>query len=185
MRNLTLGTVLLGLVMLVGAERAMAAMLIDSFDAGAQQRWRFFADTVMGGKSEGKVTFEREGDVSFARLTGTVSTENNGGFIQFRTELRSPPPADAKGIALVVRGNGSGYFVHVRTKGMLLPWQYYQAPFSTTGAWREVRIPFTAFKRSDESLRVTPATDSIRSVGIVAYGRDYEAKVDVREIGFY
>lgn len=185
MRNLTVGSFLLCLVMLLGAERAMAAMLIDSFDDGAQQRWRFFADTVMGGKSEGKLTFDREGDVSFARMTGTVTTENNGGFIQFRTELRSPPPKDAQGIVLAVRGNGSGYFVHVRTKGMLFPWQYYQAPFSTTGAWREVRIPFGAFKRSDESLRVTPATETIRSVGIVAYGKDYEAKVDVREIGFY
>jgi hypothetical protein len=185
MRTMTVGTFLIGLVMLIGAERAMADMLIDSFDAGAQKRWRFFADTVMGGKSEGKLTFEREGDVSFARMTGTVTTENNGGFIQFRTELRSSPPKDARGIVLVMRGNGSGYFVHVRTQGMLFPWQYYQAPFSTTGAWREVRIPFTAFKRSDESLRVTPATEAIRSVGIVAYGKDYEAQVDVREIGFY
>jgi hypothetical protein len=185
MRRLSAGAGILVLLLAIASDIAMADMVIDRFGDDAQQRWRFFADTVMGGKSSGKVTFEREGDVRFARMTGTVTTENNGGFIQFRTELRSPPPEDAKGIKLTVRGNGQGYFVHIRTNGMLFPWQYYQAPFITSGAWREIRIPFSAFKPSDESLRTTPLTQSIRSVGIVAYGRDYQAAVDVREIGFY
>lgn len=34
-------------------------------------------------------------------------------------------------------------------------------------------------------LRAIPVADEITSVGVVAYGRDHEARVDVSEIGFY
>ena len=30
-----------------------------------------------------------------------------------------------------------------------------------------------------------PRTDSLKSIAVVAYGRDHEAEVDVREVGFY
>ena len=35
----------------------------------------------MGGVSEGSVSLEQDGDMVFVRLTGDVSTRNNGGFI--------------------------------------------------------------------------------------------------------
>jgi hypothetical protein len=34
-------------------------------------------------------------------------------------------------------------------------------------------------------LRATPNPQSLESVGIVAFGRDHEAKIEVREVGFY
>lgn len=114
-----------------------------------------------------------------------VSTRNNGGFIQMRMALKAPPPAAAKGVRIVVRGNGAPYFVHLRTRGTLLPWQYYQADFKTSPAWQEVRIPFSAFKPSSGLLRKTPRSRDIDSTAIVAFGRDYAAKVDLRYIGFY
>jgi len=164
---------------------AMADSLIDDFSNNPSQRWRFFADTVMGGVSSGKVEFRQEDGVAFARMTGIVSTANNGGFIQFRSELGSPPPPGTKGVRLVVRGNGERYFVHLRTSFTVLPWQYYQAPFPTTGAWREVRLPLDAFKPSGRMLPGTIAPARIKSAGIVAYGREHEVLVEVREIGFY
>jgi hypothetical protein len=167
------------------APAAAQDMILDKFGEGASGRWRFFADTVMGGVSSGKVEFLREDGVSFARMTGTVSTANNGGFIQFRTEVRGRVPNEAEGVRLVVRGNGERYFVHLRTASMLLPWQYYQASFQAGPSWREVRLPFSAFKPSGSMLAATPSPGSIKSLGIVAYGRDYEALVDVREAGFY
>ena len=30
-----------------------------------------------------------------------------------------------------------------------------------------------------------PRADSVKSIAVVAYGRDHEAEVDVREVGFY
>ena len=65
------------------------SMLVDDFQSGPEKRWRFFADTVMGGVSSGNVEFATKDGVSFARLTGDVSTANNGGFIQIRHELET------------------------------------------------------------------------------------------------
>ena len=158
--------------------------LIDDFRSNPDQRWRFIADTVMGGVSTGKVAFRTEGGVSFAEMTGEVSTKNNGGFIQMRRQVAAPPDGTT-GVRLVVRGNGQRYFVHLRTSGTLLPWQYYQAPFEAGSSWREIRIPLTGFKRSGALLRKVPSATSIKSVAVVAYGRDYTAKVQVREIGWY
>ena len=58
--------------------------MLETFDKNPETRWRFIADTVMGGVSTGKVDFLTENGMAYARLTGSVSTENNGGFIQFR-----------------------------------------------------------------------------------------------------
>ena len=154
-----------------------------SFKSGPEQRWRFFADTVMGGRSAGQVEFKTGGG-AYAKLTGDVTTANNGGFIQIRRELASVP-ADTQGVRLVVRGNGERYFVHLRTSGTILPWQYYQAGFATTNGWREVRLPLASFERSGRFLGKTPKASSLKSIGIVAFGRDHKADIEIREVGFY
>lgn len=159
-------------------------VLVDDFKSGPEQRWRFVADTVMGGRSTGQVEFKSGGGEAYAKLTGDVTTANNGGFIQIRRELTSVPD-DAQGVRLMVRGNGERYFVHLRTSGTILPWQYYQAGFSTTGAWREVRLPLASFERSGRFLGNTPKASSLKSIGIVAFGRDHQADVEIREVSFY
>jgi len=141
-----------------------------------ERPWRFFSDQVMGGVSEGRA--ERVGGA--LRLTGRVSTANRGGFIQARTDLATPLDAETTGLRLEVRGNGERYFVHLRTRGTVLPWQYYQAGFPTTTGWSEVRLPLAAFVASGRGLRGTPRPDAVTSIGIVAYGRDHEAELEVR-----
>jgi len=160
-------------------------MMIEDFQIQPETRWRFFADTVMGGVSSGQVQFAKDGDRSFARMTGRVSTDNNGGFIQMQMDLPAPPPQGTTGVRLVVRGNDQRYFVHLRTRGTVLPWQYYQAGFHVTTNWSEVRLPFAAFASSGALLRDMLAETSLRSVAIVAFGRDHMAEIDVREVGFY
>ena len=56
--------------------------MIENFKLQPETRWRFFTDDVMGGVSTGQVTFLKEGNQTYAHMTGNVSTENNGGFIQ-------------------------------------------------------------------------------------------------------
>jgi len=160
-------------------------ILTEDFENQPETRWRFISDTVMGGVSSGQVAFVSEGGRIHAHMTGRVSTENNGGFIQIRMELSAPPPKGSVGLRLVVRGNDQRYFVHLRTSGTLLPWQYYQAGFEVTQEWAEVRLPLTVFKASGQLLRAVPKAQSIKSVGVVAFGRDHEARIDVREVGFY
>ena len=159
--------------------------LIEDFTMQPETRWRFFTDQVMGGVSTGRVAFSREDGQAFARMTGSVSTANRGGFIQMRLELANPPPEGTIGVRLVVRGNDQRYFVHLRAGGTMLPWQYYQAGFDVTESWSEVRLPLDAFAASGGLLRSVPAPGSLTSVAVVAYGRDHDARIDVREVGFY
>ena len=173
------------LLMGAGANALAGDGVFDDFENQPDARWDYIADSVMGGVSTGSVRYATEKGASFARLAGTVSTENRGGFIQFRRKLDKPLPPDTRGIRLLVRGNGERYFVHVRTRGTWLPWQYYQAGFDATADWTEIRLPLASFKPSGKLLRVTPAAGALTSVGIVAYGRDHKAQVDVREIDFY
>ena len=162
-----------------------APVVAGDFGMTPETGWRFLTDQVMGGVSTGRVVFAAEDGAPFARMTGRVSTANRGGFIQMRLALDSPPPEGATGVRLIVRGNDQRYFVHLRTRGTVLPWQYYQAGFAVTEAWAEVRLPFAAFAPSGGLLRRVPAADSLTSVAVVAYGRDHDARIDLRDIGFY
>ncbi len=165
----------------IGADEIMTENIAIQPDAG----WRFFTDGVMGGVSTGKATFIRENDRYLARIEGQVSTENNGGFIQLRMDLPDALPESVAGVRLVARGNDQRYFVHLRTTGTRLPWQYYQAGFETTGQWREIRLPFEDFRPSGALLRAKPRADRVKSVAVVAFGREHIALIDVKEIGFY
>jgi hypothetical protein len=185
-------TVMIAAVLLGGALSVVLAeeplrgdALIEDFSIQPETRWQFFTDQVMGGVSTGGVAFAQEDGMYFARMTGNVSTANRGGFIQMRLDLQSPPPNDNTGVRLIVRGNAQRYFVHLRTGSTLLPWQYYQAGFDVTESWSEVRLPMDAFAASGWLLRGVPNPASLTSVAIVAYGRDHDAQIDVREVGFY
>jgi hypothetical protein len=185
MRGLGRRAVVAGLFASMFSPALGAQKTIEDFKMKPEARWRFFTDTVMGGVSTGGMAFMEENGRSFARMTGTVSTANNGGFIQIRRELADPPPEGTTGVRLVVRGNDQTYFVHLRTSGTILPWQYYQAAFDVTRRWREVRLPFSAFKASDGMLSSVPTAGSLTSVAIVAFGRDHDANIDIRELGYY
>jgi len=177
---------LIVLLLLITPAAALAEdIMIENFELQPETRWRFITDGVMGGVSSGQVAFLKEGGQRYAHMTGKVSTEKNGGFIQMRMDLPDGAPADTTGVRLIVRGNNQTYFVHLRTGGTMLPWQFYQAGFKVTGDWAEVRLPFDAFERSGRLLRAVPLADSLKSIAVVAYGRDYEAEIDVREVGFY
>ncbi len=147
-------------------------------------QWTYVADNVMGGVSQGQSSIGSDGGRAFIRLSGEVSTKNRGGFIQVRTVL-ALLDADAQGLILTVRGNGERYFIHLRTRSTRLPWQYYQASFETGPTWRDVRLPWSAFKPSGSLLPKRVSPETIRSVGLVAFGKDYTADVSLADIGVY
>jgi len=172
--------------LLILSQNAMAEQkLLDDFQNKPEDRWKFIADTVMGGISSGQLSFSVDDNANFARMVGKVSTENNGGFIQFRRSVINGLPAKTKGLKLSSRGNGQKYFVHIRTKGTFLPWQYYQQSFMANEDWSETTMLLNEFRTSGVLLRKTIDPKSIKSIGIVAFGRDHEAEIDVRKISFF
>ena len=62
-------------------------MTFDNFMTDPAARWEFITDQVMGGVSSGKLEFKTDTTNRFARMTGNVSLENKGGFIQFRRKV--------------------------------------------------------------------------------------------------
>lgn len=157
----------------------------ESFDAEAQPRWEYVADTVMGGVSEGGAVIGQVDGAGTLHLTGAVSTRNNGGFIQARRRLPDGLPLDTTGLALDVRGNGEDYYVFIRTEDLSRPWFFYNAKFETTGDWQTVHLPLSSFERSHAHLDAVIAPDKVISIGLVAYGRDHEADLMVREITLF
>ncbi|SHK91473.1 Complex I intermediate-associated protein 30 (CIA30) [Roseovarius marisflavi] len=147
--------------------------------------WTYLSDQVMGGVSEGRASIGGPPGAQYLRLTGDVSTKNRGGFIQVRVTLERPLPRGAKGVIIATRGNGEGYFVHLRTNGTVLPWQYYQAAIPSGSDWQEIRLPFKAFRPSGRMLRNELRPERVTSLGAVAYGRDHVADLSFRWIGVF
>ena len=158
---------------------AMAENLIQT------GKWSYLADTVMGGVSEGNAKFESSGSDKTIRLTGEVSTANNGGFIQVRSPVPSGLAKGKTGIKLKVKGNGEQYYLHIRNSSTRLPWHYYQQGFETTSTWEEVKLPFTSFMKSSSFLRASIKQSTIKTIGIVAYGKDHTADISVMSLEFY
>ena len=73
---------LLGIIILNLSSNVMA-QAIDNLD-NQRVKWIPFSDQVMGGVSEVNFLEKEEDGLSFYHMEGNVSTENNGGFIQFR-----------------------------------------------------------------------------------------------------
>ena len=136
-------------LMITFATQLEAKNMIDRSD------WSYLADTVMGGVSTGEARIENLDKGRTIHLTGSVSTENNGGFIQVRANVGAGSAKGLKGVRLLIKGN------------------------------IEIMLPFSDFKPSSRMLRKKLDVGGIKSLGVVAYGKDYEADIWIAEVDFY
>ena len=146
-----------------------------------ENNWAYLADTVMGGVSQGGAEFA----AGALRLTGQVSTKNNGGFIQVRTRIDPSETSDKTGIKIKVKGNGEIYYLHIRNASARLPWHYYTASFQTSEKWKDITIPFDEFEKSATFMPRKLKADTIKTIGLVAYGKDHNADVSIANLEFY
>ena len=94
-------------------------------------QWVYLADRVMGGISDGIAQFEDQGIDQVIRLSGEVSTANNGGFIQVRSPVLWEAAKGKTGIRLTVKGNGDQYFLHITEYRHSLALALLSAQFSS------------------------------------------------------
>ena len=178
------------LVMIILSSKAIAAEedLTFPFTADSGKYWQYVSDRVMGGVSDGKVTLEQDGEMYYARLTGNVSTRNNGGFIQLRSGVSfknsEKDGKNLQGVRLNVRGNGETYEIHITTNDRVYRGDYYSATFKADSDWKMIDLPFNKFKRKRSNNAKLDAKNITR-FGIVAYGREYVSDVSVSTIEFY
>ena len=179
------------LVMIMFSSKAILAEegLSFPFNADSGKYWQYVSDQVMGGVSDGQVRLEQDGEMYFARLTGNVSTKNNGGFIQVRANVSfansEKDGNNLQGVRLNVRGNGETYYIHIRTNDSWSPSDYYSSTFKADSDWKIINLPFDNFQRRRGSNEKDLDAKNITSFGIVAYGRDYTSDVSVSTIEFY
>ena len=66
----------------------------------------------------------------------------------------------------------------------MMPWNYYSAKFFATEDWQTIDLPLSSFiysRNSDIALGST----RINSLAIVAYGKDFEAQLDIASVELY
>ncbi|MEO9874836.1 MAG: CIA30 family protein [Anderseniella sp.] len=145
-------------------------------------QWDLVTDRVMGGVSNGKIEQTVITGRTATRMTGRVSLDNNGGFIQIAADL-PPPPADANGVALQLIGNTETYNIHLRTSDLARPWQSFRQAFTAPSEWTLCHFDFGNFEahRTDEPFR----PGNIRRIGIVAIGREFDADAAVSSVSYY
>ncbi|MGB3408022.1 MAG: CIA30 family protein [Jannaschia sp.] len=146
--------------------------------------WEYVADTVMGGVSQGRIIREELAGRAATRLTGLVSLDNNGGFVQMAFDLlRDGSAFDASsfsGLEMEVLGNGETYDLRLRTDQLTRPWQSFRAEFVATSDWTKVRLPFDTFEPHRTGVMFDPAC--LRRIGVLAIGRAFEADVAVASV---
>ena len=170
---------------------AHASLVIDDRASGDAlsslgTRWRLVTDTVMGGVSRGSLAFTEAAGRPCLRLSGDVSLDNNGGFVQASLELGKNGGLDARayqGIELDVYGNGESYNLHLRTSDTWIVWQSYRATFKAGPDWQTLRLAFRDFVpyRTDASLDLA----RLLRLGIVAIGREMRADLCIGRIALY
>lgn len=148
--------------------------------------WRAIADTVMGGVSAAQLTMREMDGRHCLCLTGQVSLENNGGFVQASLDLNNNGLLDATayaGVEIQVLGNGERYNLHLRTDDTRIVWQSYRAGFDTSPSWKTVRLPFDSFQphRIDKPLDKS----KLRRLGVVAIDREMQAEVCIARVALY
>ncbi len=150
-------------------------------------QWAYVPDAVMGGVSQGRVTHAQVQGQSATRLSGQVSLENNGGFIQmafdFRPEGALFDASDWTGLEITLCGNGESYDLRLRTADLDRPWQSFQSTFIAPDRWKTCRFAFADLTPH----RTTAAFDArrLRRCGLVAVGRAFSVDLAVSKIALY
>lgn len=188
LRRIRRGGAIAAMIMTLSAQ---ASLVIDDRTSGDTRaslgtRWRLVTDTVMGGVSRGRLAPAQVAGRPCLRLTGDVSLENNGGFVQASLDLGDKDDLDASayaGIELDVHGNGQPYNLHLRTADTRIVWQSYRASFMAAPAWTTLRLPFSEFVpyRTSAALNL----ERLRRLGVVAIGREMQADLCIGKIALY
>jgi hypothetical protein len=167
-------------------------LIIDDFEVPRRvtalgTRWQAFSDRVMGGVSDMEARREIVAGKAALRLTGTVTRDHGGGFIQLALNFAPDGgPFDARafgGIELLVHGNGEQYNAHIRTGDVTWYEQSYRARFQAEPRWSRLRLPWAAFE--PHRLSVPLDRGALVRIGLLGWMREFEADLAIGEIALF
>jgi hypothetical protein len=169
------------------------SLLLDDFSRPDGQsvigtEWEGFTDQVMGGRSDMSAGVRDTETGPAMHMTGSVSLENNGGFIQVRLNLAEDGFFDARdfrGVEIEARGTGDHYYLHLRNARTRFPWAYYAAELPVSEQWSRIRVPFDDFQGEYMIGGGKIDVGRLRSVAVVAAQAEFDADIWVRSISLY
>lgn len=173
-----------------------SSLLLDDFTrtdglSHLATEWEGFTDRVMGGRSDIAVRVQETSQGPALHMTGRVSLENRGGFIQARLPMSREGSRDVseyRGVAVTARAGSSDldhYYVHLRTDRTRFPWSHYTQNLPIGEEWRRIELPFTDFEPRYMLGGGSPDVSRLRSVAIVAGNAEFMADIQVRSIELY
>jgi hypothetical protein len=149
--------------------------------------WRGFSDRVMGGISNAQLESSQVDDKNCLRLSGNVTRESNGGFIQmaffFGRDYTQFDASLYKGIELLTYGNNEDYNLHVRTADCRSYSDSYRMTFFAENKWARTQIPWSAFTPNRVSAPLDAS--SLRRIALVGWMREFEADIALAQIALY
>lgn len=146
--------------------------------------WRGFTDRVMGGVSDANFGQSQVGGQRCARMSGRVTRDQGGGFVQMA--MYFDPESDAtayRGIELVVYGNDEDYNAHVRTADCGWHDESYRATFRAASRWQTIRLPWEAF--TPNGLNQPLDVKRLQRIGLLGWMREFQADLAIGSIAFY
>lgn len=158
--------------------------------------WRGVSDRVMGGVSNGFISREEDLEGRPANvLTGNVSLENGGGFLQMVTDLALDPSNlnavdaseyDGMEVEVLCRHEPLTFNIHIRTPGTFQQASYrHTVDLDSQNEWNLIRIPFTSFEGYGASDMPPLDPSELRRIGIVAIGAEMDVYLAVSGVRFY
>lgn len=143
--------------------------------------WRVVDDVVMGGRSNGSISFNDEGH---ALYSGYVTTENNGGFSSVRLDLEDLAIQNYSKVMLKVKGDGKRY--QFRLKSNDRERHSYMKYFNTSTEWQEIEMDLSAFEPTfrGSKLRIPnfPGEQLSEVAILIANGKKEEFELEIAEI---
>jgi NADH dehydrogenase [ubiquinone] 1 alpha subcomplex assembly factor 1 len=151
----------------------ITSQTVYDFGEKDDSRWLTIHDTVMGGKSNGKVFRTENNSLLFQ---GDISLKNNGGFASFRSADRALTLPGSDGIEIKVLGDGRTYICSFERKGVNLFGGGYWQEFETRdGAWTVIRLPWEKFEPYSfgNKMKGKPAltAETAQSIGVYLYDK--------------
>lgn len=163
-----------------------AEQLIEVYLSHPEQPspWTVISDQVMGGVSSATLHQEQRHNSACSCLVGRTRLDNNGGFVQMKLDIEPDwLRAEYKGLFIELQGNPHDYNLHVKTTQLSRPWQSFRCTLPVEPQWTRFIVPYQQLLAHRTDAVLQPA--EIRSVAVVAIGKEFAVEVCVRRFGFY